>query len=229
MLVRHIPNALTCGNLLMGCFGILSLLENWPVPGAYFIWAACVFDFFDGFSARALRASSPIGKDLDSLADLVSFGVLPSFIVFRYFSSAGADTILALVSFSIAVCSALRLAKFNNDTRQSDSFIGLPTPANALFLSALAFVPPPVHAWVFQPMILAGITVAFSALLLSPLPLFALKFKSGGWRGNEVRFTFLFLSGLVLWIAREAGIALVILLYILLSIVSGSREKKLSS
>ncbi len=227
MIVRHIPNALTSANLLMGCLGILAMIENWAIPGAYFVWAACVFDFFDGFAARWLKVSSAIGKELDSLADVVSFGVLPAFIMYRYFSQAGADTIWASVSFLLAIFSALRLAKFNIDPNQSDNFIGLPTPANALFLSALFFLPAPWHAWVHQPWVLTLITVAFAGVLVSPLPLFALKFKTWGWAENKTRFTFLFLSVLLLIIAREAGIALIIVLYILMSVLSGwNREEK---
>lgn len=220
MIVRHLPNALTCANLLMGCLGILAMVEKWPVPGAYFIWAACVFDFLDGFAARGLKVTSAIGKELDSLADVVSFGVLPAFILFQYFSQAGAHTILASVSFLIAIFSALRLAKFNIDPNQSDSFIGLPTPANALFLSALFFLPEPWRGWVHQPWTLTAITVVCAGLLVSRLPLFALKFKTWTWAENKIRFTFLLLSGLLLVLAREAGIALMIVLYVLLSALS---------
>lgn len=229
MIVRHLPNALTCANLLMGCLGILAMMENWAIPGAYFVWAACVFDFFDGFAARWLKVSSAIGKELDSLADVVSFGVLPAFIMYQYLSEAGADTIWASVSFLLAIFSALRLAKFNIDPNQSDSFIGVPTPANALFISALFFLPAPWHEWVHQPWVLTVITVTFAALLVSPLPLFALKFKTWGWTENKIRFTFLFLSVLLLITAREASIALIIVLYILMSILSGrNRDEKIS-
>jgi CDP-diacylglycerol--serine O-phosphatidyltransferase len=224
-LLRHLPNALTSANLLTGCLGILALTEGWPVPAAYFVWAACLFDFFDGFAARLLRVSSPLGKELDSLADVVSFGVLPSFVMHRYFTEAGAGSMLAMTAFLIAIFSALRLAKFNIDTRQSDSFIGLPTPANALFLSALAFVPPPVRDWLFQPAVLAAITVLCAALLVSPLPLFALKFKSSRWRDNPRQFTFLLLAGFLLLFAREAGIALSIVLYVIMSVLWGNRGK----
>jgi CDP-diacylglycerol--serine O-phosphatidyltransferase len=211
----------------MGCLGILAIVKNWPVPGAYFVWAACLFDFFDGFAARWLKVTSAIGKELDSLADLVSFGVLPAFILFQYFSEAGAHTIWASVSFLVAVFSALRLAKFNIDPNQSDSFIGLPTPANALFISALHFLPTPWFGWIHQPGVLICITVLFAGLLVSPLPLFALKFKSWRWADNKLRFTFLLLSVLFVIVAREAGIALVIALYILLSILSRRhREEK---
>lgn len=226
MFRRHIPNALTCGNLLMGCLGILSLMEGWAAPAAYFVWAACVFDFFDGFAARQLGVASPLGKELDSLADVVSFGVLPSFILYSYFLKAGAGPAVGAVSFSIAIFSALRLARFNVDAGQTDSFIGLPTPANALFLSALAFVPAPWHGWVFQPAVLAVITVLFAGLLVSPLPLFALKFKTWRWKDHPRQFTFLLLAGFLLLLAREAGIALSIVLYIVMSVVWGNREKK---
>lgn len=222
---RHLPNALTCANLLMGCLGLLALWEEWPVPGAYFVWAACVFDFFDGFAARWLKVTSAIGKELDSLADVVSFGVLPAFLMYRFFSLAGANTILASTAFLLAVFSALRLAKFNIDPNQSDSFIGLPTPANALFISALYFLPSPWHGWVHQPVVLAVVTVVFAGLLVSRLPLFALKFKNSSWADNKIRFTFLLFSGLLLVFTRQAGIALIIVLYIVLSVLSGANRE----
>src|SRR5690606_13688246 len=110
---RHLPNFLTCCNLISGCLGIVAVLEERQIPAAYFVWAAGIFDFFDGFVARMLKVSSPIGKDLDSLADVVSFGVLPALVMYKLIGSATPSEVLPYVGFLIAVCSALRLAVFN--------------------------------------------------------------------------------------------------------------------
>ncbi len=220
-LLRHIPNALTSGNLLCGCLGLISVFGNYPVEPAYFIWAACVFDFFDGFMARLLKVSSPIGKELDSLADIVSFGVLPAMAMYQWIDSSGGAHWLSYIALMIAVFSALRLAKFNIDTRQTDSFIGVPTPANALFLTSLAFLPESIRAIVFTTPALTGITIVFSLLLLAPFELFALKFKDFSWAHNQIRFTFLALSVFLLVILKAGALPLIILSYIIISL--GSR------
>jgi CDP-diacylglycerol---serine O-phosphatidyltransferase len=220
-LLRHIPNALTSGNLLCGCLGLISGSENYPVEPAYFIWAACVFDFFDGFMARLLNVSSPIGKELDSLADMVSFGVLPAMAMYQWIDSAGGAGWLPYIALMIAVFSALRLAKFNIDTRQTDSFIGVPTPANALFLTSLVFLPESIRPIVFTAPVLTGITIVFSCLLLAPFELFALKFKDFSWAHNQIRFTFLALSVFLLILLKSGALPLIILSYIIISL--GSR------
>jgi CDP-diacylglycerol---serine O-phosphatidyltransferase len=218
-LLRHIPNALTCGNLLCGCFGIVWVLQGPVEYAAYFVWAACVFDFLDGFAARALHVASPIGKELDSLADVVSFGVLPSMAMYSMIRATTDSPWLAYLSFLIAVFSALRLAQFNIAENQKDSFIGVPTPATALFLTALPFLPQPLgvldHAYV-----LVGIVFLFSFLLVSPWELFALKFKNFSWRDNRIRFTFLLLAVLLLAWLQAGAIPLIILLYIGLSLMT---------
>src|SRR5262245_54032906 len=117
-ILRHLPNALTCGNLLCGCLGIVGLFEGWSVPTAYFVWAAVGFDFLDGFAARALKVTSPIGRELDSMADMVSFGALPSLLMYQLMKSATDVQWLPAIAFLLAVYSALRLAKFNIDERQ---------------------------------------------------------------------------------------------------------------
>src|ERR1051325_1437331 len=133
---KHIPNALTCCNLLCGCFGIVYCLENRNVPAAYFVWAAGVFDFFDGFAARWLKVTSPIGKELDSLADMVSFGLLPSLVMYKMIEASSTYAYLPYAALLIAVCSALRLAIFSVDEPQHDSLKGLNTPANTIFITA---------------------------------------------------------------------------------------------
>lgn len=231
---KHIPNALTCCNLLCGCLGILNMTEGrlpflsklFQSPletTAYFVWAACIFDFLDGFAARALKVSSPIGKELDSLADVVSFGVLPAFMMYSLIKDNAAlgsfeQKYLPILALLIAICSALRLAIFNVDETQKDSFCGLPTPANALFITALPFVPD--TTFIFNPVALSIITISFSALMVSRLELFALKFKNFSWGDNKIRFTFLALAAVLIAFLGKGAIALSILLYIVLSLIS---------
>ncbi|GHT23066.1 phosphatidylserine synthase [Bacteroidia bacterium] len=201
---------------------------------------AAVFDFFDGFAARWLKACSAIGKDLDSLADMVSFGVAPASIMYGLLLGAvtqvglSADIgecgwFVALSAFLIAAFSALRLAKFNIDTRQSESFIGVPTPAMALFICSMAFIVQDVGimaAIVSNIYVLLAIIVLFSLLMVSDLPLFSLKIKSFAWKANQIRYIFLTLSVGILAIFRWAGLAMVILLYIVLSIVLWASKKQ---
>ena len=249
---KHLPNALTCLNLLCGCIALTLIFRGDLVPGAYFVGIAAVADFFDGLLARALRVSSPIGKDLDSLADMVSFGVVPGAIVFELLSLAshplrgllmsgaalapnlaGNHTVpptwLAYAGFIISIFSALRLAKFNNDTRQTTSFIGLPTPACTLVVASLPLILAhdafDLESFILSPSILMGLTVLLSGLLVAELPLFALKFKNLQWRGNRRRFIFVGLAlGLVLWL-KAAGIPLAVLLYVLLSVPGRVRSR----
>lgn len=215
-MIRHIPNFLTCCNLLCGCFGVVFVLEGRTVPAAYFVWVAGLFDFMDGFAARLLKVSSPIGKELDSLADMVSFGLLPSLVMYKMMVVAGAPSYLPYVAFSIAAFSALRLAIFNLDERQSDSFRGLPTPANALLLTALPLLPS--IALLKDYRVLTFIIILSSYLLVSGIELFALKFKNFSWADNKIRFTFLGLSVLLLITLQLAAIPVIILLYIGLSL-----------
>jgi CDP-diacylglycerol--serine O-phosphatidyltransferase len=190
------------------------------------VWAACVFDFLDGFAARMLKVSSPIGKELDSLADMVTFGVLPSMYTYYYLGRYVGDD-YALISLALVVCSALRLAKFNVDPRQVDGFIGVPTPATALFFTGLPFAfdyfsikPDPYSS--------IALVLLFSYLMISPLRLFSLKFKTFKWAGNELRFTFLIASVLLIAIFQFAAITFIVILYILASLVSNSvRAKKM--
>ena len=217
-MIRHLPNFLTCCNLICGCFAIVFLLEDRGVPAAYLVWAACVFDFLDGFVARLLKVSSPIGKELDSLADVVSFGVVPAMVMYRLIGANTAMESLPYLAFMIAAFSALRLAIFNLDTRQSDSFIGLNTPANTLFITSLPLLPAHVGTWLYQDWLLATLTVVFSLLLVSPIEIFALKFKNFSWADNKLRFTFLGLSVLLVVILGITALPLIIILYIALSL-----------
>jgi len=218
---RHIPNTITCCNLICGCIATYFAFGAKYELALLFIVLGAVFDFFDGMSARLLGVSSPIGKELDSLADDITFGFAPSAMVF---SCLGTDysELLPYLAFVMAAFSALRLAKFNLDERQAMGFIGLPTPANALFWGALIVgfneklqaAPPYVSL-----IILAGVFIS-CWLLICEVPMFALKFKHWGWKGNEVRYLFLLTCVPLLLIFDITGIALIIVLYILLSLLT---------
>lgn len=217
-ITRHIPNALTSLNLFSGCLGIVAITHGSADQAIWFVIAACVFDFFDGFAARALNVSSPIGKELDSLADMVSFGVLPSLVMYRMIDTLSSSEYLPYASFGLAIFSALRLARFNVDENQKDAFIGLPTPANALFITSLVYLKSPFDALISQDILLVVITVAFSFLLVAPIELFALKFKNYTWKDNALKFTFLAFSVLLLGIWQLAAMPFVILTYVAVSL-----------
>ncbi len=215
---KHIPNLLTCCNLTCGCFGIVFCLEGRETPAAYFVWAAAGFDFLDGFAARMLKVSSPIGKELDSLADMVSFGLLPSVVMYTMISASTVDVWLPFIGFLIAICAALRLATFNVDETQTDSFKGLNTPANTLFITSLPLISWAGN-WLQTDWMLIAITIVFSWLMVSPIRFFAFKFKNFGWKDNKVRFTFLAISVLLLALLQINAIPVIILLYIVSSLV----------
>ena len=198
------------------------------MPAAYFVWIAAAFDFFDGFVARALHVSSPIGKELDSLADMVSFGLLPSIVMYKLISASTQNEWLPYIAFMIAVFSALRLAIFNVDETQTDSFKGLNTPSNTLFITSLPLISAHVGGWLYQPLVLTIITVVFSLLMVSRLEFFALKFKNFSWGDNKIRFTFLLLSVLLLVVLQLVAIPLIILLYIALSLAVRLSSKQAS-
>lgn len=197
----------------------------------YCIFIAAVFDFFDGFAARLLKVSSDIGKQLDSLADLVTFGVLPSFILFKMIEQNTPFDYLPFTAFLIGIFSAVRLAKFNIDERQSDRFIGVPTPANAIFISTLPFLVERfgnLMSFIENPYVLVLIAIISSFLLIAELPLIALKFKSKQWKGNEFRFSLLIIGAALLLSLGWAGAPLLIITYIVLSVVEGLVQKNAS-
>lgn len=217
-MLRHFPNFLTCCNLLCGIFGLLHIFEERSLfPIAYFVWLAGAFDFLDGFAARALKVHSPIGKELDSLADVVSFGVLPGLFMYHWIASQSPASLAPLAGILVVIFSALRLAIFNVDETQSDSFKGLPTPANAIFLTGLPFLEGFPFDLVLSPMILVILCTVFSFLLVSRIELFALKFGDFSWRQNKLRFTFLLCSVILLATLKFAAIPLIILFYLVLS------------
>ena len=202
-----------------------------------FIVIGAVFDFFDGMVARLLHVSSPIGKELDSLADDITFGFAPSAIVFGFLKEIGAEansslilqSSLPFVVFVMAAFSALRLAKFNLDERQALGFIGLPTPANALFWGSLivgsgdwlkTFIGPNLSL-----VILAGVFIS-CWLLVAEIPMFALKFKTWGWKGNEIKYVFLITCIPLLILLGISGLAVIIAWYVVLSVLNNSQRKK---
>lgn len=227
-----VPNIITLCNLACGVVGTYFAFEGNIQMALILMISGAVFDFFDGFFARLLKVSGDLGKQLDSLSDLISFGLLPGVMVFAVQKSLiMGDTIsfellnigqwiTMTIPIFIPIMSAYRLAKFNIDTRQTSSFIGLPTPANALFFASLM--------WVFSysdrlqfiesPLIISILTAIFSILLITEIPLFALKFANFKWKDNEIRFIFLALSLVLLISFNIAGLPLIILLYIALSI-----------
>ena len=225
-ITRHIPNTVTCLNLFSGCIACVMAFEARYDLALLFIILSAVFDFFDGMLARVLNAHSIIGKDLDSLADDVSFGVAPSLIVFsllkEMYYPASMEFIapyLPYAAFLISVFSALRLAKFNNDTRQTSSFIGLPVPANALFWGSFVVG---AHDFLVSenchPVYILLLVCLFSWLLVSEIPMFSLKVKSLAWKGNELRYILIACAIIFVALWGFLGISGTILLYIVLSI-----------
>lgn len=231
---KHIPNTITSANLLCGCLGIVFCFEGQLETAAYLMGLAMLFDFADGFVARLLKVSSPIGKELDSLADMVTFGVLPSIIMFHLMKGVACnpEKCTGLISapyfpymaFIIAIFSAVRLAKFNVDTRQSDSFIGVPTPANAFLIASLPFLISD-YSIISEPKVLLAITLVMSYLLVAELPLLALKFKNYGFKDNVFRYLLIISSLVYLIVFQYAGIPMIIVTYILLSVFNNMNKK----
>lgn len=219
-LKAQLPNFITLLNLLSGVLGILWVLEGQPLYGAYFVILSATFDFFDGFAARLLKVQSELGKELDSLADVVSFGVLPGILLYSLTKSQTEASFLPYGTLIIPMLSAYRLAKFNLDTRQSDRFIGLPTPANALLLTTIPHLAarwPELSPWLSSPITLVVIAGLTSLLLVVELPLIALKFKNSSFTDNSYRYALLLIGAVCLVWLQLAGIPLVILAYLLLS------------
>ena len=233
---KHIPNIITCCNLISGCIATYWAFKGCFETALLFIVFGAVFDFFDGMSARLLHVSSPIGKELDSLADDITFGFAPSAIVFSYLNAFSLwplaisqlpianSQVLPYLAFIMAAFSALRLAKFNLDERQALGFIGLPTPANALFWGAL-IVGLNNGQWSMANgqwlpyLILVG-TFISCWLLVCEIPMFALKFKTWGWKGNEIKYIFLLTCIPLLLLFGVSGLAAVIAWYVILSFIN---------
>jgi len=235
---KHIPNTLTCCNLLSGCVATYFALQANFDLAFLFVIIGAVFDFFDGFAARLLHVTSAIGKELDSLADDITFGFAPAATLFAMLSKLLSPANLPaefpftdspilqyvpFIAFLVAAFSALRLAKFNLDERQTTSFIGLPTPANALFWCSLAAALDH-SAWLtgepwLAVVLIAGVLLS-CWLLVSEIPMFSLKFKNYGWRGNEIRYAFILCAAVLLCSLEWFGFSAVIVLYIFSSVMN---------
>jgi CDP-diacylglycerol--serine O-phosphatidyltransferase len=227
-ITRHIPNMVTCCNLFSGCIAAVMAFQSNYEAAILFIILGAVFDFFDGMLARLLNVSGPLGKELDSLADDITFGFAPSAIVFSLFKEvqypefmSGITEYFPYTAFIIAAFSALRLGKFNIDPRQSSSFIGLPTPANALFWGSLVVG---AHSFLvsdsFNAIYLFILVILMSYLLVAELPMFSLKFKNLSWKDNKVSYIFLLICIPLLVVFRISGFAAIILWYILWSLLT---------
>ena len=236
---RHLPNFITSLNLLSGSIAIVMAFEGNLTLSSYFIGIAVVFDFFDGFLARLLKAYSDIGKELDSLADIVSFGVAPAVILYQLLKlslnidklplsfdiTTLVDIVVLLSALLITVFSALRLAKFNVDTRQKDSFIGLPTPASAILIASLPVIMYNSDNFLIKQVILSiyflvPLIISLSFLLVAEFPMFSLKFKSINFTNNKIPYIFIGISVILLIILQYLAIPIIILFYIILSAVN---------
>lgn len=239
MKIINIPNIITSFNLISGCLAIYFGFHGQMDLACLYIVLGAVFDFFDGMTARALGVSGPIGKELDSLADVVTFGVAPSVLCYQLLMLSAPlvcdhAEFIALFSFIMAAFSALRLAKFNCDDRQTSSFIGMPTPANALFwigLCSFANIQAVSEFMSYNPLSAVCIVLALMALccflLICEIPMFSFKFKAGhfSWAENQLRYTFLIVTvalivAFALWGNVTACLSPIILIYILFSLFS---------
>lgn len=264
-----LPNLFTAGNLLSGILSIVMAFSGQLELACYFIFFAALLDFFDGFLARKMKISSELGKQLDSLADMVTFGVAPGILVLillviqteggiqyaegisfsgqvflkiqQFLSSLAFDLAnfpterwIVFAGLIIPFFSLFRLAKFNIDTRQSDSFIGLPTPANTLFFTSFPLlmarnyrlgIESAVLDFLLTPWVLVLITIIMSLLLIAELPLFSLKFKHFKWRGNEIKFVFLGISLVLILLLLAWSIPIIVTLYLILSVIENKRKK----
>lgn len=230
-ITKHIPNAITCCNLISGCVSILFLCHNRLLWAAAMIFIAAVFDFLDGFAARLLDAKSPIGAELDSLSDVVSFGVAPSFIVAWFLSRTGVTwwvhnfNVFPVFAFILAAFAAVRLAKFNLDTRQTSSFIGLPVPAVGLFIASLPFMLfhigsiSALYQFVVNPYFLLAMVAVFSWLMVSEVPFFSFKIKNLKFKDNILRYFVVIFAIVAVIILHWVALPFIFLFYMLLSVV----------
>lgn len=219
---KHVPNIITLLNLFCGCIALVSIAKGNFYGGFIFVCLGIFLDFFDGFFARLFKVSSPLGLQLDSLADMVTSGVVPGYVMYSMFAMMTDNVYVPFIGFVITLGACFRLANFNIDERQTDSFIGLPTPANALFFLSLPLIPKSMlvielftNLW-----FLIVISLLSAYIMNAEIPLFSLKIKKLNFKDNMLPIVFLFLSVLLLLFLQFSGIPLVILMYILLSIIN---------
>ncbi len=223
---KQIPNLITLLNLLSGCIALVFVSQDNFWFAFYFVCLGIFFDFFDGFFARIFKVQSPLGVQLDSLADMVTSGVVPGFVMLKMLSELSSEAFLPYFGFIITLGSCYRLAKFNIDTRQTDSFIGLPTPANALFILSLPLISQAFVADLLSNVwVLMGISVLSAFILNAELPLFSLKIKNFSFTKYKLQILFLILAVILLLAFQILGLPLVILLYVLLSAFNNMLKK----
>ncbi|WP_309640347.1 CDP-alcohol phosphatidyltransferase family protein [Flavobacterium sp.] len=215
---KHVPNTITLLNLFCGCIALVSIAQGDFLYGFIFVCLGIFLDFFDGFFARLFKVSSPLGLQLDSLADMITSGVVPGYVMYSMFAMISENAYLPFAGFVITLGACYRLANFNIDERQTDSFIGLPTPANALFFLSL----PLIHEFELLANVwfLLAISLLSAYIMNAEIPLFSLKIKKLNFKDNALQMTFLLLSVLLLIVFQFLGIPLVILMYVLLSIIN---------
>lgn len=229
---KHIPNLITLLNLFSGCIALIFAIDLNFEMAFFFVSLGIFLDFFDGFFARLFKVSSPLGLQLDSLADMVTSGVVPGFVMVLMLSNGNlsVNNWLPYLGFIITLGSCYRLANFNIDTRQTDSFIGLPTPANALLILSLPLILQNTSSEFVQnlltnPYFLLA-TTAFSAFILNAeIPLFSLKIKEFNFAKNKLQIIFLSMSVFLLIVLQFLAIPLIILFYVLLSVVNNYQKK----
>lgn len=230
---KQIPNAITLLNLLCGCVAVVFVSQSNFEMAFYFVCLGIFFDFFDGFFARLFQVSSPLGLQLDSLADMVTSGVVPGYVMFMMMQKAQNPTILFFpyLGFVITLGACYRLANFNIDTRQTDSFIGLPTPANALFILSLPLVLEQSNSLIALEIlsnywVLFLLTLVSAYIMNAEIPLFSLKIKEFNFKKNKLQIVFLALSVLLLVFFQYLGVALTIFSYVLLSVINNRFLRK---
>lgn len=225
---KHIPNLITLLNLFSGCIALVYASEANFEMAFFFVCLGIFFDFFDGFFARLFNVSSPLGLQLDSLADMVTSGVVPGFVMFKMLTnSVNSDPsliYLPYLGFIITLGSCYRLANFNIDTRQTDSFIGLPTPANAIFILSLPLILKNTDSLILLELltncwVLIILTLVSAFILNAEIPLFALKIKKFNFKDNALQIVFLLISLLLLIVFKFSGVALIIVFYVMLSVI----------
>ena len=232
---KHIPNIITLLNLLCGCTAIVYVAQSDFETAFYFVCLGIFLDFFDGFFARLLNVASPLGLQLDSLADMVTSGVVPGFVMFKMFQNLNTEILTisfySFFGFLITLGACYRLANFNIDVRQSDSFIGLPTPANTLFIMSLPLIlinsdQEFVKNALSNNYVLMAITVFSAFIMNAEIPLFSLKLKSFNLKVNLLQIVFLLISIILLLFFKFLGVAFVISFYVILSIIRNLKPKK---
>ncbi len=223
-IIAAIPSLFTLLNLFLGCAALVQIFTGKLEYVPWIVIAAAFADFLDGFVARLLKTSSEIGKQLDSLADMVSFGLVPGAILFNFFRLGGHSGFWPYIGFSVTLFSALRLAKFNLDTRQTNDFIGLATPACTMFFIGLVFMlSDPTFAWdkiLLNRYFLMTSSLIFSFLLVSEIPMFANKFKSFKVHDNRLRYSIILIGLLLIFFFKGSGLALSILVYIVANVIA---------